>query len=455
MMMVPDTVVARVLLVLIIGLTLSHALSVALYLSDRSAAQLFAGGQHIKEQIVTVDRLVNRVPLSARKKMAAIASDAKLQVTWTQQPAVDEASDRSWQSNVFRDALVAHFGENSQRIFRVKFVKEFVGRSWHDRFPVAPGSETSGAVFVVSIKATDDGWLNFAAPVLSPEPFWSLKFSLSLLVMLLAVTILSAFVVRQLTRPLTNFAAAAQRLGLNLNAPPLPEIGPMEVRHAAHAFNKMQDRIRRLVEDRMQMVAAISHDLGTPITRLRLRLEFVENEEQKRKMLADLNDMEMMINAVMSFARDEASNEPRVPVDLRTLIQRVCDDTADAGNSVRLRTAVGAIPYTCQPVAMRRAITNLVNNAVNYGHKARLAIKELEARIEIQIDDDGPGIPEESQEDVFKPFQRMEGSRSRETGGVGLGLSVARTIIRGHGGDICLENLNAGGLRATVWLPRH
>lgn len=451
--LIPDTIRARVLLVMIVGLTLSHALSVSMYFTDRTAALLFTGGEHIGERIMVVDELINRVPLAERQLMAATADLSKLHVTRTREPAIDEVSDGGWRTDVLRNALIGHFGEGNERIYRIAYVDEVADGPWRNHFRTLHKEEVFGATLLVSLKAKDGGWLNFAASVEPPEPFWSLRFGLSLLVMLLAVMILSAFVVRHFTKPLSAFARAANRLGVNLNAPSLPETGPSEVRGAAHAFNEMQDRIRRLVEDRTRMVAAISHDLGTPITRLRLRAEFVESEEQKEKMLADLNDMEVMVNAVMSFARDEASREPRVAVDLQTVIQRVCDDNVDAGASITLTASGKAVPYVCQPVAMRRVLTNLINNAVSYGKRARVSLKVLESGIEIQIDDDGPGIPAESQEDVFRPFQRLEGSRSRETGGVGLGLSVARTIVRGHGGNISLENRNEGGLRVTVYLP--
>jgi signal transduction histidine kinase len=273
--------------------------------------------------------------------------------------------------------------------------------------------------------------------------------------MVMAVGILSTLTVHHLTKPLAAFARAARRLGVDVKAPPLPEDGPAEVRQAVQAFNEMQDRIRRFVEDRTQMVAAISHDLGTPITRLRLRAEFVEDEEQKRKMFADLNEMEKMVFSALSFARDETLYEHHVMVDLTTLLQRVCDDLSDAGHMVSLDCDDAAIPYGCRPVAMRRALSNLVENAAKYGKEARVSLNESVRDILIEIDDDGPGIPEDQQAEAFKPFHRLEKSRNRETGGTGLGLTVARTIIRGHGGNITLRNRPEGGLRAEVTLPRH
>jgi len=317
-----------------------------------------------------------------------------------------------------------------------------------------PMGGAPGETMMVSLPLPDKTWLNFAAPIETAEPFWSLRFGLSMAVMLLAVALLSALVVRHLTRPLATFARAAQRLGMDVKAPPLPESGPAEVRLATRAFNEMQGRIRRFVEDRTQMIAAISHDLGTPITRLRLRAEFVDDEEQRRKMLADLDDMEKMVFSALSFARDEATHEPRATVDLRTLLQRVCDDAGDAGLPVTLEVGEDAVPYGCRPVALRRALSNLIDNAVKYGSQARVSLAQGPSRVVVTIDDDGPGIPDDRREDVFKPFRRLEESRSRETGGTGLGLTVARTIVRAHGGDIALKNRDQGGLRVEVTLPR-
>jgi signal transduction histidine kinase len=187
---------------------------------------------------------------------------------------------------------------------------------------------------------------------------------------------------------------------------------------------------------------------------LRLRAEFVDDEEQRRKMLVDLDDMEKMVFSALSFARADATQEPRATVDFRTLLQRVCDDTDDAGYQVTFEPCEDAVPYDCRPVAMRRALTNLIDNAVKYGHRAHVSLTESQNSILVTIDDDGPGIPDDRLEDVFKPFRRLEQSRSRETGGTGLGMTVARSIVRAHGGDIGLTNRSTGGLRVEIQLPK-
>lgn len=443
---IPDTITARTLLVLIIGLALSHAISVSLYVTDRSSALMFSGGEHIGERIATIDRLIRDSSEAERQRLIELADGPGLRVTRTRDSAVDDQPASGWQADVLRRALIAHLNHGGgDRDIRL----DHMGMMARGHM-----GGVAGETMMVSLPLPDKTWLNFTAPAETREPFWSLRFGLSMAVMIAAVTILSALVVHHLTRPLATFSRAAQRLGTDVRAPSIPETGPAEVRQAIRAFNEMQKRIRRFVEDRTQMLAAISHDLGTPITRLRLRAEFIEDEDQQRKMLADLDDMEKMVFSSLSFVRDDAAHEPRATVDLRTLLQRVCDDMADAGHAIALNIGDDAVALACRPAALRRALTNLIDNAIKYGRQARITLENDQDGILIRIDDSGSGIPEEFLEDAFKPFQRLEASRNRETGGTGLGLTVARTIIRAHGGDITLTNRSEGGLRVDILLPQ-
>jgi signal transduction histidine kinase len=226
-----------------------------------------------------------------------------------------------------------------------------------------------------------------------------------------------------------------------------------ELRTAIRAFNLMQERLRRFLEDRTQMLAAISHDLRAPLAPLRLRAEFVEDEEQQRRMFGELETMNVMIDSTLAFARDATRQEPRKFVDLSVLVEDVCEDVADSGCTALYRGPRG-IDVTCRPADVRRAITNLVDNAVKYGDSARVNIIREDERVVIVIDDDGPGIPLPEQERVFAPFYRLEPSRNPGNGGVGLGLSVARTIAREHGEEVTLANRDGGGLGVRVELPR-
>jgi len=224
------------------------------------------------------------------------------------------------------------------------------------------------------------------------------------------------------------------------------------VRRAAQAFNIMQGRVRRLVEDRTQMLAAISHDLRTPITRLRLRAEFVDDDVQRDKMLSDLDEMERMIASTLAFARDDAAREIRRPTDIAALVQGLVEDLVATGIEASY-AGPESLVMRARPMGLKRAVANLLDNAGKYGKRARVRLEARPGDVLVVIDDDGPGIAEGDREMVFAPFVRLETSRSRDTGGTGLGLSIARAGIRAHGGDIQLANRPEGGLRVTVELP--
>jgi len=449
----PDTIAARTLLVLIVGLALSHTISIALYLSDRTATLISIGGEHVGDRIAVVDRLVRTAPETGRERLLALADSPRLHITRTPLSDVSASENLDPGTDNFRDALIGHLSVDDNREVRLKYMGMISTRALHDSEPQTETNPDQVETMMISLSQPDGSWLNFTTPLRKPDSLWSVRFGLSMTVMLSAVLILSGLVVHYLTRPLATFARAAQRLGVDVRAPPLSESGPEEIRVATAAFNDMQGRIRRFVEDRTQMIAAISHDLGTPIARMRLRTEFVDDDEQRRKMLADLDDMQKMVFATLAFARNEADSEPSVRVDLRTLLQRICFDAVDTGQAVSLQMNEKAMPFNCRPTALRRALSNLVDNAVKYGQRAQVVCHREKGGILIVIKDDGPGIPSDRQEEVFKPFHRLEQSRSRETGGTGLGMTVARTIIRAHGGDIQLRNGDQGGLLVKVTLP--
>jgi signal transduction histidine kinase len=306
----------------------------------------------------------------------------------------------------------------------------------------------------IEIALRDGKWLAVTTsdfklePPLPPGVGWALLFA----PLLLLVGLTSALTARRLARPISAFAAAAERFGMGAEAIPLPERGPREVRTAIRAFNRMQERLRRFIDDRTQMVAAMSHDLKTPLTRLRLRAELIRNEAQRRKMLTDMDDMTAMIESTLAFVRDDAKRESPLLVDLGALVESVCENAIDAGGAVEV-TARQAFNVTCRPIAISRAVANLVDNAIKYGGRARVTLESGEDRAIVTVEDDGPGIPEGEREKVFAPFYRLEGSRNRDTGGVGLGLAVARTTAREHGGDVTLGIGEAGGLRARLELP--
>ncbi|MDH5513116.1 MAG: ATP-binding protein, partial [Gammaproteobacteria bacterium] len=268
-----------------------------------------------------------------------------------------------------------------------------------------------------------------------------------------SVIALSLLAVRWLTRPLGVLAVAADELGRDIRRAPLAEKGPAEVRRAAAAFNTMQSRLQTYLREREQMLAAVSHDLRTPITRLRLRAEMIEDESLRVKFARDLAEMEAMTTAALDFLRGAHVDEPVQPVDVLALLESLQADMEEAGHEVQVR-AQDIAPFPARPLALKRCLTNLADNAVKYGKRAEIGVEDDGRELRITVADDGPGIPEAELKRVFEPFYRIEGSRSRETGGVGLGLSVARDIARAHRGELALRNRPGGGLEAVLMLPR-
>ncbi|MFT4241926.1 MAG: ATP-binding protein [Acidovorax sp.] len=267
------------------------------------------------------------------------------------------------------------------------------------------------------------------------------------------VLLLAAWVAaRWLARPMDRLAAAARELGSDIDHPPLAEDGTRECREASQVFNQMQARIRRQLQDRDRFVAAVSHDLRTPLTRLRLRAEALPDGAERARFARDIAEMDAMIGATLDHLRGIAAGEPMAPLDVQALVQSLADDEADCGHAVQV--AGQARPLPAQAGALRRCITNLVGNALRYGGSAEVTLADDGARVCIAVRDHGPGLPEDELNRVFEPFYRAENSRNRTHGGVGLGLSIARDIAERHGGSLRLSNAEGGGLCATLVLPR-
>ena len=282
------------------------------------------------------------------------------------------------------------------------------------------------------------------------------EFILFFLVFLCSIAVLAYLVSRMTMRPLNQLAQAATDLGQDINRPPLPEQGSSEILQATRAFNAMQGRIRQHIQQRTHMLAAITHDLQTPLTRLRLRLEKVSDGELRDKLIGDLSDMQMMVKEGLDLARSMDNNEPLKPLDLDSLLESVCIDASDAGQDVTIE-GKSSCAVMARPQALRRCLNNLIDNAVKYGHHARLSVgintvagKKM---VNVLIRDGGNGIPEDQHRKVFEPFYRVETSRSRDTGGTGLGLTIAQNIAQQHGGSLQLSNLPEGGLEVRLSLP--
>ena len=279
-------------------------------------------------------------------------------------------------------------------------------------------------------------------------------FRMIIALFLFTITLLAYMVARMTTRPLKRLAQAAKDLGNDINHPPLALAGASEIRQASAAFNAMQARIRQHIFQRTQMLAAITHDLQTPLTRLRLRLEKVRDDELQQRLVGDLSAMQAMVSEGLDLARSMDTSETMQALDLDSLLGSVCCDATDAGQEVEVRGSVNRA-LMGRPMALRRALVNLIDNAVKYGARATVSVDSAAGRSRIRIRDQGPGIALAEQARVFEPFYRIETSRSRESGGTGLGLTIARNIAEQHGGSITLANHPDGGLEVTLTLPEY
>lgn len=284
-----------------------------------------------------------------------------------------------------------------------------------------------------------------------PLPFlWHVSLTLG------AVVVLSLVAVRWVTRPLERMAAAATAFAHDLDAPPLDETGPTEVRLAAEAFNFMQQRLRQLVIERGRALAAVSHDLRTPLTRMRLRTELVEDPALQEKLNADIDAMRNMVNSVLAYLGGLEDAEPMQPINMEALLSSIVDDQHAIGRRVSLvQQAPGRTvrPYVGKLSILKRAIDNLIDNAVVHGHAVGVRIEESSNELRVVVEDDGPGIPSAELAHVTEPFVRLDASRGHDTGGVGLGLAIVRDAAAYHGGRLVLENRESGGLRASLVLP--
>ena len=306
------------------------------------------------------------------------------------------------------------------------------------------------APFSASLQMEDGRWATVEPPrgLLSP---WQMRLLLALGISMLLLAPLVWWMARRLTRPIRVFAAAAERLGADPDAEPLASSGPSEVRTAIHAFNDMQGKLRGHMRQRTQTVAAIAHDLRTPLTRLRFRAEQAPAKVRDR-MAADIEEMDALIAQAMAYVRGDRPAELREALDLGPLAEDCARGFAETGAAVRFEGGA-ALPVEGDPAALRRALANLIGNAVKYAGEARVRAFAADGRAVVEVEDDGPGLGADELEVVFEPFHRGERSRSRETGGAGLGLTVARQAARAHGGDVVLIRRAEGGLTARLDLP--
>jgi signal transduction histidine kinase len=306
--------------------------------------------------------------------------------------------------------------------------------------------------WLLAVRLQDGSWTAFTAPVRMWVAPAGARLLMWIFFLTISISLITALAARQFAQPIEKLAAAVREFGVNPQSPPLAESGPRELRQVVRTFNEMQAQIQRFLAHRTLMLAAISHDLRTPLTRMRLRGELIDDAEQQARHFRDVDEMQAMVDGALAFFRDDAVTETTTHFDLPQILMTIVNDYADRHIELRYDGPAHAV-YKGRPLALKRAVTNLVENALKYATPPSLELLQETRAYVVVVRDRGPGIPEHALENVFLPYYRLEKSRNRNTGGVGLGLTVVQAIVQGHGGEVMLKNLPSGGLEARVLLP--
>lgn len=437
MIRVIDTIVARSVLVSLIGITLVHVLSLWSYEHALDRELTIAHETRLAERLVTIRRSVMLVPVSQREPAAHDLSGGPIEAHWsaTKGAIAGGPGAGNWQSLGGRILSLAADLTSADVV-------------------IGTSAGADPHVALVSMKLPDDSWINVSMFAASRSNTSSHGTLLSTSLMAFGVLLLSVLIARWLTRPIRTVADAVGGLAPGTKVELVPVVGPKEVRDLAVAFNDMQRRIVDLVERRTQSLAAVSHDLRTPLTRLKFRIEDLADPILAQAIGADIGEMEQMIEATLSYLRGEETAEALRPIDLVALLETIVDDARDAGHACTLH-APPHLVINARLIGLKRAFANLVDNAVRFGTAVTVTVVVASGLVEVSVEDNGPGIPDDKLQVVLEPFVRLEESRNLETGGVGLGLTIAKANIEANGGAFVLLNRPVGGLRVLVTLPRH
>lgn len=428
------------MIVLVLGLGLFHSASLLIYTASLNSELSAQDNVRLAERLVAIRNALKAAPFLERETLAHQMSGGPVDAHWGERAlAVDTPADPT-ASAPLKKLMTSLVPELTRETLRV-------GTS-----PPLPDGAIDPHLTMVSVGLGDGTWANIS--VVNSEHLHGSTTSIAMATTLMAIGVMVAtwLLVRWSTRPLRTLADAAQQFSGSALSPPVSETGPQEVREAATAFNGMQRRIRSLIQDRALSLAAISHDLKTPLTRLRFRIVDLTDEGLKQSIADDIDEMEEMINGTIAFLRGEASPEEPRPLQLRAILENICFDHADRGHAVSLSGSGKGVLHG-QSSDLKRAFSNIIQNALKYGSIARVSIADASSRVEVVIEDEGPGIPTEQLTAVFTPFYRVDQSRNRGTGGVGLGLTVAHRVVTAHEGTIKLTNITPSGLRVVVTLP--
>ena len=428
---------------LVLGILAGNVIGVLILVQRTPLALRAASRAQVVDRIVSAVRIADVAPRESVDEVLKAMSLTYERFWFADSPAVTGEMDAA--EAALAAELRARLGPHPHEV-RIRFVSASASAVAN------PAGEDFSLGFLVSTGLQSGQWLNMERSGLENRKWWrGLPFSIS--ASMIPVLLVAAFFAWRIARPVQRLADAAERIGRGEPVPALPLEGPGELQETTLAFNAMQARISRFVQDRMQLLAAVSHDLRTPITALKLRAEMVDDAALRAAMTRTLDEMGEMVEATLGFAREESQQEPTRLLELVALVEAIADERQSLGHAVSAHSSVARLPYRCRPASLRRALNNLVDNAVRYAGNATIRLESLDSSVLISVEDDGPGVPEAMLETLFEPFTRLETSRSTETGGVGLGLAIVRSCVRAHGGDVKLQNRPEGGLRAVVRLP--
>ena len=439
-MRIVDSMAGRMMLVVVLGLGLFHVASLFTYTAGLNTELAAHDNVRLAERLVAIRNALKTAPTNEREALAHQMSGGPLDAHWGQRAlAIEKPTDMAL-SGPLQKLMMSLVPDLTRETL-------VVGAT-----PPLPHGEPESHLTMVSLGLGDGTWANVS--VVNSGHLHGSTTSIAMATTLMAIGVIVAtwLLVRWSTRPLRALAEAAQQFSGSALSPPMSVTGPHEVREAATAFNGMQRRIRSLIQDRTLSLAAISHDLKTPLARLRFRIDDLTDEKVKQSIADDIDEMEDMINGTIAFLRGEASPEEARSLELRSILENICFDHSDRGHPVTLSGTGRGIVFG-QSSDLKRAFSNLIQNALRYGDIARVSITDYPGQVSVVIEDDGPGIPPDQLTAVFTPFYRVENSRGRETGGVGLGLTVAQRVIATHEGNIELTNKAPRGLRVAVTLP--
>ena len=462
--LLPRSLFGRLMLVLASGLIVAQLLSAAINLAERDTVLVRTMGMQPAQRIADVVRLLDSLSPVERARIVGILNVPPLVVSLDRAPMPDDpVATGGAHATMFAAFLNAALGDH--RPIRVTMRETAPARApgpgrAAGNFPMGgpmgpPGMHAfppDGLSILTQVRLQDGSWASFDTQLPQQAANLPWRLLLTLAILLAAVLLLSYIAVRWVTRPLNVLASAADELGRDIRRPPLPEGGPIEVSRAARAFNTMQTRLIEFLDERTRLLTAMSHDLKTPLTRMRLRTELLDNDSVREKFEKDLVEMETMVTQTLEFMRGLSKREPEQPVNVMALLESLQADNEAMERNVTIDGSVTR-PLLAEPQLLKRCISNLVDNATVYGERAEIHVEENALGSTIRVRDHGPGIADSELEKVFEPFYRLEGSRNRETGGTGLGLSIARSIARAHGGDVSLRNHENGGLEAILTLP--